>query len=77
VRIPIAGGTGYDGSSLIPKLLDPGCKVDVVDLFWFGNHLPRQTGISNKDIFQLNDSNSAAFKVIENGVEIQAMEKAS
>jgi nucleoside-diphosphate-sugar epimerase len=27
--------------------------VDVVDLFWFGNHLPRQVGILNKDIFQL------------------------
>jgi nucleoside-diphosphate-sugar epimerase len=25
----------------------------VVGLFWFGNHLPRQVGILNKDIFQL------------------------
>jgi len=25
----------------------------VVDLFWFGNHLPRQAGILNKDIFHL------------------------
>jgi len=24
-----------------------------VDLFWFGNHLPRQVGTLNKDIFQL------------------------
>jgi nucleoside-diphosphate-sugar epimerase len=24
-----------------------------VDLFWFGNHLPRQAGILNKDIFHL------------------------
>jgi nucleoside-diphosphate-sugar epimerase len=55
VRILIAGGAGYVGSSLIPKLLDRGYKVDVVDLFWFGNHLPRQTGILNKDIFQLNE----------------------
>jgi nucleoside-diphosphate-sugar epimerase len=55
VRILIAGGAGYVGSSLIPKLLDRGYKVDVVDLFWFGNHLPKQTGILNKDIFQLNE----------------------
>ena len=55
MRILIAGGAGYVGSSLIPRLLDRGYKVDVVDLFWFGNHLPRQAGILNKDIFQLNE----------------------
>jgi nucleoside-diphosphate-sugar epimerase len=55
VKILIAGGAGYVGSALIPKLLDRGYKVDVVDLFWFGNHLPRQAGILNKDIFQLNE----------------------
>jgi nucleoside-diphosphate-sugar epimerase len=49
----IAGGAGYVGSVLIPKLLDRSYKVDVVDLFWFGNHLPVQTGLLNKDIFQL------------------------
>lgn len=55
MRILIAGGAGYVGSTLIPKLLDRGYKVDVVDLFWFGNHLPRQAGILNKDIFQLSE----------------------
>jgi nucleoside-diphosphate-sugar epimerase len=55
LRILIAGGAGYVGSTLIPKLLDRGYKVDVVDLFWFGNHLPRQAGILNKDIFQLSE----------------------
>jgi nucleoside-diphosphate-sugar epimerase len=53
VKLLIAGGAGYVGSALIPKLLDRGYKVDVVDLFWFGNHLPRQVGILNKDIFHL------------------------
>jgi nucleoside-diphosphate-sugar epimerase len=55
VKVLIAGGAGYVGSALIPKLLDRGYKVDVVDLFWFGNHLPRQVGILNKDIFQLTE----------------------
>jgi len=41
------------GSVLIPKLLERGYKVDVVDLFWFGNQLPRQAGVLNKDIFHL------------------------
>src|SRR5277367_4078451 len=55
MKLLIAGGAGYVGSTLIPKLLDRGYKVDVVDLFWFGNHLPRQVGILNKDIFQLTE----------------------
>lgn len=54
MKILIAGGAGYVGSTLIPKLLDRGYKVDVVDLFWFGNHLPRQVGIVHKDIFDLS-----------------------
>ncbi len=54
MKLLIAGGAGYLGSVLIPRLLERGYKVDVVDLFWFGNHLPRQVGILNKDIFQLS-----------------------
>lgn len=53
MKLLIAGGGGYIGSVLIPKLLDRSYKVDVVDLFWFGNHLPPQAGILKKDIFQL------------------------
>src|SRR5579885_119661 len=54
MKLLIAGGGGYVGSVLIPRLLDRGYKVDVVDLFWFGNHLPPQAGILTKDIFQLS-----------------------
>jgi nucleoside-diphosphate-sugar epimerase len=61
VKLFIAGGAGYVGSILIPKLLDRGYKVDVVDLFWFGNHLPRQVGVLNKDIFQLTVEDLAAY----------------
>src|SRR5882672_8095251 len=53
MRLLIAGGAGYVGSVLIPRLLERGYKVDVVDLFWFGNHLPRPVGTLNKDIFDL------------------------
>src|SRR6201996_3339752 len=61
MRLLISGGAGYLGSVLIPKLLERGYKVDVVDLFWFGNHLPRQVGILNKDIFQLTAEDLAAY----------------
>jgi nucleoside-diphosphate-sugar epimerase len=53
MKVLIAGGAGYVGSILIPRLIERGYKADVVDLFWFGNHLPKQAGILNKDIFQL------------------------
>jgi nucleoside-diphosphate-sugar epimerase len=54
MKLLVAGGAGYLGSVLIPRLLDRGYDVDVVELFWFGNHLPRQIGILNKDIFHLS-----------------------
>jgi nucleoside-diphosphate-sugar epimerase len=54
MKILIAGGAGYLGSVLVPKLLDRGYEVDVVDLFWFGNHLPSGAGIIRKDIFGIN-----------------------
>jgi nucleoside-diphosphate-sugar epimerase len=53
MRILIAGGAGYVGSALIPRLLERGYLVDVVELFWFGNSLPAETGILNKDLFDV------------------------
>lgn len=53
MRLLIAGGAGYVGSALIPKLLERGYSVDVADLFWFGNFLPPETGVLNKDLFGL------------------------
>ncbi|HEX8815430.1 MAG TPA: SDR family oxidoreductase [Terriglobales bacterium] len=54
MKILIAGGAGYVGSVLVPKLLERGYDVDVLDLFWFGNHLPSECGIIQKDIFAIN-----------------------
>ncbi len=61
MRILVAGGAGYLGTSLIPKLLERGYEVDVVDLFWFGNNLPPSAGILNKDIFDLSVADLAGY----------------
>lgn len=61
MKILVAGGAGYLGSVLIPRLLDRGCEVDVVELFWFGNQLPAEVGILNKDIFHLTVSDLKAY----------------
>jgi nucleoside-diphosphate-sugar epimerase len=61
MRILIAGGAGYIGSVLIPKLLDRGYQVGVVDLFWFGNNLPESVSILSKDIFELQTSDLADY----------------
>jgi len=53
LRILVAGGAGYIGSNLIPKLLERGYDIDVVDLFWFGNHLPPDVNVVHRDLFDL------------------------
>jgi nucleoside-diphosphate-sugar epimerase len=55
MRILIAGGAGYIGSALIPRLQERGYIVDVIDLLWFGNHLPNDVLVMQKDIFDLRE----------------------
>jgi nucleoside-diphosphate-sugar epimerase len=37
--ILVTGGCGYVGSRLIPRLLDLGMRIRVLDTQWFGNYL--------------------------------------
>lgn len=55
MKILIAGGAGYIGSALIPRLQERGYTVDVIDLLWFGNHLPADVKVMQKDIFDLTE----------------------
>lgn len=64
MRILIAGGAGYVGSALIPKLLERGYQVDVVELFWFGNHLPKEVGVLHKDIFELDTADLQGYEQV-------------
>lgn len=57
----VAGGAGYVGSALIPKLLERGYRVAVADLFWFGNQLPSEVDILHKDIFDIHPEDLVEF----------------
>lgn len=64
MKLLIAGGAGYVGSRLIPMLLERGYGVDVVDLMWFGNHLPKEVGIVQKDIFKCHEEDLRPYEQI-------------
>ena len=51
MRILVAGGAGYIGSRLVPSLVEHGYQVDVIDLLWFGNHLPPDVRVIQRDLF--------------------------
>lgn len=61
MKILIAGGAGYIGSALVPRLIDRGYDISVIDLMWFGNHLPKKTKIVNKDIFHLTEADVSGY----------------
>lgn len=61
MRILVAGGAGYIGSVLVPMLQEHGYDVDVVDLLWFGNHLPEGTNVIQRDLFSLGKADMEGY----------------
>lgn len=55
MKILLAGGAGYIGSLLAKEILEKGYKIDVIDLFWFGNHLPQGVGVIKNDLFHCTE----------------------
>ncbi len=65
MHILVTGGCGYIGTVLTQRLLELGHKVTVVDILWFGNHLPAhknlqviQTDIRDIDSVPLSGVNA-------------------
>ncbi len=64
MKILVVGGAGYIGSVLLPDLLERGYDIDVIDLFWFGNHLTPGINAINKDIFDLKEKDLESYEVV-------------
>ena len=61
MKLLVAGGAGYIGSALIPKLFERGYDVVVIDTLWFGNNLPRDVHVIKKDVFELKEPQLRGF----------------
>ena len=61
MRILVAGGAGYVGSYLVPVLVERGYDVDVVDLMWFGDHLPKNVRRIEKDLFKCTEDDLKGY----------------
>jgi nucleoside-diphosphate-sugar epimerase len=64
MKILIAGGAGYVGSFLIPALLERGYDVSVIDLMWFGNHVPPEVPVASRDLFKCKEKDLERFDQI-------------
>jgi nucleoside-diphosphate-sugar epimerase len=64
MKILVVGGAGYIGSVLLPELLERGYDIDVIDLFWFGNHLPSEINAIHKDIFDLTEKDLKSYETV-------------
>lgn len=61
MKVLLAGGAGYVGSVLARELVDRGYEVKVIDLLWFGNHLPPQVEVDQKDLFDTVEDDLHGF----------------
>jgi|TARA_R110000824_G_scaffold11540_2_gene50350 nucleoside-diphosphate-sugar epimerase len=63
-KILLAGGGGYIGSLLTKELTERKYDVTVVDLFWFGNYLPKNTNIIQKNVIDLKEEELKGYDAV-------------
>ncbi len=61
MRILVAGGAGYIGSRLVPSLVEHGYSVDVMDLLWFGNWLPKTVKVTQRHLLECTEADLTGY----------------
>ena len=66
MNILVTGGCGYKGTILVPKLLDRGYRVTVLDAMWFGNFLQPHDNLEviKGDVRNVDDINLKGIDTI-------------
>jgi nucleoside-diphosphate-sugar epimerase len=64
MRILVAGGAGYIGSRVVPSLVEHGYQVDVIDMLWFGNHLPVDVRVVQRDLFSCGQADFEEYEQV-------------
>ena len=60
-KVLIVGGGGYVGTRLVMELKDRDYDVTVVDLFWFGNYLPKGVRVIKENAMHLDIEDVRGF----------------
>jgi nucleoside-diphosphate-sugar epimerase len=64
MRLLVAGGAGYVGSRLVPALVERGYEVEVIDQLWFGNQLPPDVPVQQRELFEVTEGDLKGFDQI-------------
>lgn len=66
MNVFVTGGCGYKGSVLVPKLLEQGHRVHVLDTMWFGNFLKSHQNlkITQGDVRNLENISLREFDAV-------------
>lgn len=66
MNVFVTGGCGYKGSVLVPKLLEQGHRVHVLDTMWFGNFLKSHQNlkIAQGDVRNLENISLREFDAV-------------
>ena len=63
-KVLLAGGAGFIGSLLTKELIGRKYDVTVADLFWFGNYLPKNAKVIQKNVIDLKEEELKGYDVV-------------